>query len=188
MYDSHSITQTADCCPFLVSLSPCLVKESRWQRWRPCKTLSQKKTCWKISWRNTLTDCPRIPPMTQNSLLTPWKTCRMWVFEEDGAPQRPLVLWPSTEVHLDFSGGMLGPGLLQEAETVGKMDPIPRGEDTLILKSWSVFTGSNNDQVEVNIHFCVKVVALVSRRLLFLNQVIHWVTNEGWAKSDQKQS
>jgi len=56
---------------------------------------------------------------------------------------------------------------------VGNRDPIPRGKDILILKSWSVFTGTNNDQVEVNIHFCVKVVALVSRRLLFLNQVIH---------------
>ena len=70
-----------------------------------------------------------------------------------------------------FQVGCLG--LLQEAETVGNRDPIPRGKDILILKSWSVFTGTNNDQVEVNIHFCVKVVALVSRRLLFLNQVIH---------------
>ena len=70
-----------------------------------------------------------------------------------------------------FQVGCLG--LLQEVETVGNRDPIPRGEDTLILKSWSVFTRANNDQVEVNIHFCVKVVALVSRRLLFLNQVIH---------------
>ena len=30
------------------------------------------------------------------------------VFGEGGAPQPPLVLWPSTEVHLDFSGGMFG--------------------------------------------------------------------------------
>lgn len=30
------------------------------------------------------------------------------VFGEDGAPLHPLVLWPSTEVHLDFSGGMFG--------------------------------------------------------------------------------
>ncbi|MXQ90774.1 hypothetical protein E5288_WYG016095 [Bos mutus] len=30
----------------------------------------------------------------------------MDVFGEDGAPQRPLVLWSSTEVHLDFSAAL----------------------------------------------------------------------------------
>ncbi|XDB65906.1 hypothetical protein AB1E18_019216 [Capra hircus] len=31
----------------------------------------------------------------------------MDVFGEDGAPLHPLVLWPSTEVHLDFSAALL---------------------------------------------------------------------------------
>ena len=66
---------------------------------------------------------------------------------EDGAPQRPRVLWPSTGAHVEVPGGMLGLGLLQEAETVGNRGPIPRGEDILILNSWSVVTGPSNDQV-----------------------------------------
>ena len=60
---------------------------------------------------------------------------------EEGAPQRPLVLWPSTGAYLEVPGGMLGLGLLQEAETVGNKDPIPRGEGTLILYSWAVLAG-----------------------------------------------
>ena len=55
--------------------------------------------------------------------------------------QRPLVIWPSTVVLPEVAGGMLGLGLLQEAETVGNKDPIPRGEGTLILYSWAVLAG-----------------------------------------------
>ena len=80
---------------------------------------------------------------------------------EAGAPQRPLVLWPSTGAHLEVPGGMMELGLLQEAETVGNRGPIPRGEDILILNSWSVVTGPSNDQVGVNIHFCAKVGPLI---------------------------
>ena len=39
------------------------------------------------------------------------------MYWEDGAPQRPLVLWPSTGAHLEVPGRMLGLGFLQEAET-----------------------------------------------------------------------
>ena len=39
--------------------------------------------------------------------------------------QRPLVLWPSTEVLLEVADGKLGLGLLQEAETLGNRNPIP---------------------------------------------------------------
>ena len=66
---------------------------------------------------------------------------------EDGAPQRPLVLWPSTGAHLEVPGGMLRLGLLQKAETVGNRTPFTEGEGTQILKSWSVVTGPSNDQV-----------------------------------------
>ena len=44
---------------------------------------------------------------------------------EDGAPQRPRVLWLSTGAHVEVPGGMLGLGLLQEAETVGNRTPFP---------------------------------------------------------------
>ena len=56
------------------------------------------------------------------------------------------MLWPSTEVLLEVADGKLGLGLLQEAETLGNKDSIPRGEDTLNLNSWSVVTGPSNDQ------------------------------------------
>ena len=36
---------------------------------------------------------------------------------EDGAPQRPLVLWLCTGVQVEMPVGLLGLGLLQEAET-----------------------------------------------------------------------
>ena len=85
--------------------------------------------------------------VTPNYLLTHWGTPWMWVCWEAGAPQRPLVLWPSTGAHLEVPGGMMELGLLQEAETVGNRGPIPRGEDILILNSWSVVTGPSNDQV-----------------------------------------
>ena len=85
----------------------------------------------------------------------------MRVYSENGTPQHPLVLWPSTGAHLEVPGGTLGLGLLQEAETVGNRDPIPRGEGILILNSWSVVTGPSNDQVGVNIHFCAKVGPLI---------------------------
>ena len=44
---------------------------------------------------------------------------------EAGAPQRPLVLWPSSGAHLEVPGGILDLGLLQEAETVGNRTPFP---------------------------------------------------------------
>ncbi|OWK17633.1 PAG2, partial [Cervus elaphus hippelaphus] len=47
--------------------------------------------------------------------------------------------------HWGSSGGVrwgIGVGLLQEAETRGKRDPVPREEVTLTLNSWSVVTGS----------------------------------------------
>ena len=59
----------------------------------------------------------------------------------------PLVFWSRIEAHLLVPGGMLGLGLLQEAETVGNRDPIPRGEGTQILNFWSVLTGTSYDQV-----------------------------------------
>ena len=48
------------------------------------------------------------------------------MFWKDGAPQRPLVLWFSTEAHLEVPGGMLGLGFLQEAETLENRDPTQR--------------------------------------------------------------
>ena len=44
---------------------------------------------------------------------------------EDGAPQRPLVLWLCTGVQVEMPVGMLGLELLQEAETRGDRDPFP---------------------------------------------------------------
>ena len=52
-------------------------------------------------------------------------------------------------------------GLLQEAETRGERDPFPRGEVTLTFNSWSVVTGSSMTRGQVNIHFCVKDVAVI---------------------------
>ena len=65
---------------------------------------------------------------------------------EAGAPQHPFVLWPSSGAHLEVPGRILDLGLLQEAKTVENRGPIPRGEDILILNSWSVVTGPSNDQ------------------------------------------
>ena len=87
----------------------------------------------------------------------------------DGTLPRPLVLWPGTGVHLEAPGGMLGLGLLQEAETLGNRDPIPREEGTLILNSWSVVTGPSNDQVAGKHPFLAKDTSLVSGRLFLLN-------------------
>lgn len=56
-----------------------------------------------------------------------------------GAPQHPLEFWPRAEVHLEV-------GLLRAA-TLGNKDPIPGGEGTPALDSWSVGTGSSSDQV-----------------------------------------
>ena len=50
-------------------------------------------------------------------------------------------------------------GPMQEAETRRERDPVPRGEVTLTLNSWSVVTGSGMTRGQVNIHFCVKDVA-----------------------------
>ena len=66
---------------------------------------------------------------------------------EDGAPPRPLVVWPSTGAHLQVAGQMLGLGLLQKAGTLGNRDPITTGEGSLILHVWSVVTRPSNDQV-----------------------------------------
>ena len=52
-------------------------------------------------------------------------------------------------------------GPLQEAETRGERDPVPRGEVTLTFNSWSVVTGSGMTSGEVNIRFCVKDVAVI---------------------------
>ena len=52
-------------------------------------------------------------------------------------------------------------GPLQEAETRGERDPVPRGEVTLTFNSWSVVTGSGMISGEVNIRFCVKDVAVI---------------------------
>ncbi len=56
---------------------------------------------------------------------------------------------------------MVGLGLLQEAETLGNTDPIPREEGTLILNSWSVVTGLGNDQVAGKHPFLAKDMPLV---------------------------
>ena len=57
----------------------------------------------------------------------------MRVYSENGTPQHPLVLWPSTGAHLEVPGGTLGLGLLQEAETVGNRNPFP--EEKAVLSS-----------------------------------------------------
>ena len=128
-----------------------------------------KKACWTISWRNTLIDWPRFLLVTQKWLLYPWGTSWMWVYWEDGAPPRPLVVWLSTRAHLQAADQMLGLGQGQKAGTMGNRDPIPRGEGILILHSWPVVTRPWNDQVagkhpflwQVNLHFCVRNVSLV---------------------------
>ena len=56
------------------------------------------------------------------------------------------------------SGG-IGEGLCKRQKHGGERDPVPRGEVTLTLNSWSVVTGSGMTRGQVNIHFCVKDVA-----------------------------
>ena len=73
----------------------------------------------------------------------------------------PGGLGPSTGSHLEVTGQMLGLGLLQKAGTLGNKDPLPRGEDTLLLNSQSVVTEPSITRWQVNIHFCVKDVSLV---------------------------
>ena len=65
---------------------------------------------------------------------------------EDGAPQRPLVLWLCTGVHVEMSVGLLGLGLLQEAETQGDKNTFPEEKVVSSTDSWSVVTGLSNDQ------------------------------------------
>ena len=93
----------------------------------------------------------------------------MWVFWEDGAPQRPLVLHLSMGAHLDMPLGMLGLRLLQEAETVGKRGPTQRRRHYHPqLLSW--WLGPEITRWQVNIHFCVKDVSLVWGRLFLLSR------------------
>ena len=65
---------------------------------------------------------------------------------EDGAPQRPLVLWLCTGVQVEMPVGLLGLGLLQEAETQGDKDTFPEEKVVSSTDSWSVVTGPRNDQ------------------------------------------
>ena len=58
---------------------------------------------------------------------------------------RPGV-WPSIGVLLEVAGGILGLGLLQEAETLETGTP-PTREGILILNPSYVVTGTSNDHV-----------------------------------------
>ena len=125
--------------------------------------------------------------VTPNYLLTPWGTPWMWVGWEAGAPQRPLVLWPSSGAHLEVPGGILDLGLLQEAETVGNRGPIPRGEDTLILNSWSVVTGPSNDQVAgKHPYLCQRCITILRETVISeLSEPLSyiWRVRNAWLKN-----
>ena len=109
----------------------------------------------------------------------------MWVFWEDGAPQHPLVLLPSTEAHLEVSGGMLGLEFLQEAETLENREPnqrIRHSHPQLLV----FVTEPSNHQV------AGKYLFLCQRCVISLREIVpsklseplsyRWGVNRHWSK------
>ena len=132
-----------------------------------------------------LTDCLRFLFVPQIWLFTLWETLWMWVFWEDGAPQRPLVLLPSTEAHLEVSGGMLGLEFLREAETLENREPnqrIRHSHPQLLV----FVTEPRNHQV------AGKYLFLCQRCVISLREIVpsklseplsyRWGVNHHWSK------